>query len=158
MKIFRAILCSTLGLNAASAVAAEAASGTGPAELQWLLGRWCLDEDAAQTRELWLPAGDAMIGLSQTVGGGKLRNFEYLRIVRADKVLTYIAQPGGKPPTSFKRVDGGPAWVRFENLTHDFPQKIEYRLSTTGLDAQISGPDGKGGENKIEFKFKTCVD
>jgi ketosteroid isomerase-like protein len=82
--------------------------------------------------------------------------FEYFRITEIDGELSYVAQPGGREPTRFKRVAGGENWARFENPAHDFPQGIEYRRKGEELHASVSGP-GEGAEDKvIRFAYVPC--
>lgn len=71
-------------------------------------------------------------------------------------VQMYIAQPGGRPPTSFKRTAGGEHWVRFENPDHDFPQRIEYRRQGDVLHAEVAGPGDNGEEAVIGFDYSPC--
>jgi hypothetical protein len=138
---------------------ASAAHADAPAkvDLGWLAGRWCSADGSASYEESWLaPKGGAMIGLSREVRDGRMRSFEYLLIADVDGVPTYHAQPGGRPPTAFVRVDGGEAWVRFENKAHDFPQRIEYRRDGDRLDAAISGPGRDGKTMTMPFALKRC--
>jgi hypothetical protein len=44
----------------------------------------------------------------------------------------------------------------FHNPGHDFPQIVRYWREGAGLHAEISGPDGQGGEMKIAFEFARC--
>jgi hypothetical protein len=103
-------------------------------DLSWLVGHWVGREGEVISEEWWTePAGLVMLGMHRDVSPGAQGFFEYLRIVaRADGVV-YIAQPLGRPPTDFPLVDLGPTRVVFENLLHDFPQRIIYRLADDGV-------------------------
>jgi hypothetical protein len=125
--------------------------------LDWMGGHWCVEIGEEIVEEFWLPPhGGVAIGLSRTRTGDRTTAFEYLRIVDVDGVSSYIAQPGGRPPTVFKRTAGGERWIRFENPAHDFPQRIEYRREGDSLHAAIAGPGEDGKETRISFDYSRC--
>ena len=135
----------------------SASAAPGPDGLGWLSGRWCTTGDEPKIEEHWLPhRGDMLLGVNRTLKGGRTTSFEFLRIVLVDGQATYVAQPGGGPPTPFTRTEGGVNWVRFENRAHDFPQRIEYRRDAEALHAEIAGPGGNGSERVIAFDFLAC--
>lgn len=142
------------------ATVASNAKDAAPAGLpDWISGHWCSRNGAEQSEEYWLTtAGGLMMGMSRTVAPGHETQFEYMRIELVDGVPTFLAQPGGRAATAFKRTDGGSEWVRFENLAHDFPQRIEYRRNGDALRAEITGPGKDGAELRIPFEFKRCGD
>lgn len=124
---------------------AVAAGGTSPGGglPEWLAGRWCTAESPrGQTCEQWLPAaGGMMLGVSQTVRGGKTSEFEFMRIAMDGDTAVYLAQPGGKPAVAFRAM-AGEEGVTFVNATHDYPQRIHYRVKGDELTAEISLADG----------------
>jgi len=125
--------------------------------LQWLQGYWCSGQGEERIEELWLvPASGELLGINRTTNKGVMTGFEYLRIVEQDKMLTYIAQPGGSPPTPFQLAESGDQRIVFENLQHDFPQRIEYQRTGEKLRAQISGPGEDGEVMTIPFHFEAC--
>jgi hypothetical protein len=126
-------------------------------QLNWISGHWCSDSDDGRVEEIWLPVhGQMMVGMSRTLAGDRTSSFEYLRIVMEDQGPAYVAQPGGHPPVSFLRIDGGKNWVRFANPEHDFPQHIEYRRDDDTLRAKIAGPVKDGNEFEILFAYVPC--
>jgi hypothetical protein len=128
-----------------------------PPSLDWMGGHWCTGRGEEMVEEFWLPPhGGVAIGLSRTLTSDLTTAFEYLRIVEVDGIPSYIAQPGGRPPTAFKRTAGGESWIRFENPRHDFPQRIEYRREGDALHAEIAGPGEEGEELVISFNFRRC--
>lgn len=144
-----------MGVAAASMGAATNVTNS---NLDWFVGHWCSESDGRFIEEQWLsPRGDILLGLSRTVKGGKTANFEFLRIEWRDGVPHYIAQPQGEPPVTFTRTAGGPDWVRFENPSHDFPTRVEYRRTKDGLYAEIAGPGEGGKELTIPFDYRTCA-
>ena len=141
---------------------APAATTTPPAEssgeaLAWLAGNWCGKDEAQLLEETWLsPHANEAIGIGRTLAGGRMISFEYMRILEIEGVITFIAQPKGEPPTSFKRSDGGEGWIRFENRQHDYPQRIEYRREGEALLAEIGGPGAEGSEAVISYRYSRC--
>ncbi|MEX2122747.1 MAG: DUF6265 family protein [Woeseia sp.] len=125
--------------------------------LDWLAGHWCADTGEESVEEFWLPPrGGVAIGLGRTTTKDRTTAFEYLRIVDLDGIPSYVAQPGGRPPTTFKRSAGGERWIRFENRDHDFPQRVEYRRNGDALHAEIAGPGENGTEVVIPFDYRPC--
>jgi hypothetical protein len=149
-------------LALASAVAlTSAATGTTPAapahNFEWLVGHWCGDRNDDFIEEHWMSTrGDVMLGLSRTIRGKKTRNFEYMRVESEGGEVVFIAQPQGEPPVRFKRTAGGADWARFENPAHDFPNRVEYRRTPTGLHAEIAGPGKDGREMAVPFDYLPC--
>lgn len=143
------VACAATPSSAPSpAEAPKSATPTQPAQIEslhWLAGSWVsADPDGPRTVEHWLaPDGGTMLGINRTVAGDRTVFFEYLRIeVEDGGPLVYLASPKGRhPPTRFARVDQGPQWIAFENPTHDFPQRIEYRRAGTQLTMTISGQE-----------------
>jgi DNA-binding FadR family transcriptional regulator len=68
-----------------------------------------------------------MLGTSRTVIREVAREFEFLRIEPRGGTPTYVAQPGGGTATAFGATVVSDTAVTFENLQHDFPQRIIYR-------------------------------
>jgi hypothetical protein len=125
--------------------------------LDWIGGHWCVGLGEEIVEEVWLPPhGGVALGLGRTRTDDRTTAFEYLRIADHDGTLSYIAQPGGRPSTVFKRTAGGERWIRFENPDHDFPQRIEYRRDGDGLHAEIAGPGENGREIVISFDYSRC--
>lgn len=125
-------------------------------DLAWLAGAWVGTRGASgatSIEERWSPPlGGAMLGVSRTVSRGRMSAFEFLRIVERDGSLTYVAQPGGAPPTEFVLTEVGASRAVFENPRHDSPQRIAYELSAEGgLSASIGYSKG-GKPQRFEFK------
>lgn len=122
--------------------------------LGWLSGGW-RSEGTPEIEEYWMsPKGGAMLGLSRTVAKGKLVGFEFLRIEAKGEGIDYVASPGGGPATRFRLLRATASEAVFENLTHDFPKRIIYRLQPDGsLLARIEG-DGTEREKPQEFRYR----
>ena len=119
------------------------------ADLAWMAGDWQTPAGGRrQVDEHWTaPLGGVMMGVSRTVTGGKMTEFEYLRIVeRADGVF-YIAHPNARTPgTEFKLTKLTGDQATFENPQHDFPKRILYKKNADGsITASIDGGEGTRG-------------
>ena len=134
------------------------ARAAGPdSSIDWIAGHWCGQFGDKIIQELWLPPhGGVAIGLGRTLSSDQTTGFEYFRIAEIDGVQSFVAQPGGSPPTAFSRTGGGEYWVRFENPEHDFPQRIEYRRDGDSLHAEAAGPGDDGKESVIRFDYQLC--
>lgn len=118
-------------------------------DLGWMSGQWQTEaQNEDFTQEVWSePRGGIMLGYSRSGRGERTREFEFLRIqAGADGVLTYYAQPGGRPPVGFRLVAHDSTSATFENPQHDFPQRIRYeRVGDVTIYATISKLDGSNG-------------
>ena len=148
---------NTLLAAATAAFLSAAVSADSPGEsFEWLVGHWCSDADGEFIEEQWLGArGDILLGLSRTVKGGRTKSFEFMRIETREGIR-FIAQPQGRPPTEFRLTASGDGWARFENPAHDFPNRVEYRRTATGLHAEIAGPGKDGKVAVIPFEYTAC--
>lgn len=155
----RTLKLLALGTLAACTAGASAAESPAAPDFDWLSGHWCAESGGELIEEHWLSAqGDLMLGLSRTMKAGKTVSFEFLRIKRDDQIVNYLAQPQGRPPTSFRLAAAGTAWARFENPAHDFPRRVEYRRTAQGLHAEIAGPGRDGNERVIQFEYVSCAE
>ena len=167
-----AVLVATL---AASSVAAEAprtpAQATEPVKadvipaqpvslspLGWLAGCWRRATATRVVEEQWMaPAGGLMLGMSRTVSAadGKLVEFEQVRIeARGDRAV-YVAMPSRQALAEFPAVAYDDTSIVFENLAHDFPQRVGYRrVSADSIAAWIEGPGKDGKARRVEFPYR----
>lgn len=125
------------------------------ADLAWLAGCWSRPGAETGSGEFWLPpAGGTMLGVGRTVRDGKTVDYEFLRLhVDAQGRLVYTATPARQRETAFlaTRIDEGTA--RFENPSHDFPQRIAYtRAGQDRLQVVIEG-EREGQLRQIAFEF-----
>lgn len=142
---------------AAGVVAAPAPAAAAPlAALHWLAGCWRSEVDEAGSGEQWMPAaGGTMLGMSRTLKGGRTVQFEFMQIrASAAGAVVFIAQPGGRPGSSFMGIEISETAAVFENLGHEFPQRVIYRLQPRGqLAARIEGL--RGGELRgVDFPMR----
>ncbi|MFZ5549663.1 MAG: DUF6265 family protein [Pseudomonadota bacterium] len=149
-------LAAPAALLAALGLPAWAASppATDPVmKLAWLSGCWAAEGGEVGSGESWTSvAGGTLLGVGRTVRKGRTAETEFMTIslYTDDGRLAYTARPSGQPPVTFVQTRLTAHEVVFENLLHDFPQRVAYRLEGKRLKARIEGP--RGGENKvIEF-------
>ena len=109
--------------------------------------------------EYWMaPRGTSMLGMGRTVRDDKLVDHELVVLREEGDGLAYEAHPPGQATATFLSREVTTARVVFENLQHDFPQRIGYERSGDRLLAWIEGPrDGK--VRRIEFAYRraTCA-
>jgi hypothetical protein len=95
---------------------------------------------------MWMPpAGDLTIGASRTVTPAGTREFEQIRIKADSGKLVYIALPSGQSEARFPSTVVNDTLLVFENLAHDFPQRIIYRKR--GADSVIARVEGPGANS-----------
>lgn len=158
MKTLNQLTLGILMVCGAVAHAQSSEAQTRLAAFDWLAGQWCQEKEGERVEEWWLPArGGMLLSVGRTVAAGSVQSFEFLRLELREGVVTFVAQPNGTPPTAFKLTASGVDWARFENPQHDFPRRVEYRRTPTGLKAQISGPGEGGKELVIGFDYRTCT-
>lgn len=131
-------ICTLLLLLAAPAAASDFPL--------FMAGSWAADVGGVKMEEHWTSAdGNLMLGTHRDIRANGKVAFEFLRIEKRDGVLAYVSQPGGRPATVFPLKSITPARVVFENLEHDFPQRIIYWSDDAeNLCARVEGAaDGK---------------
>lgn len=125
-------------------------------DLAWLAGCWEFNnsEKGLSITEQWMrPGGGLMIGAGRTVKGGTAVDYEFLRIADEAEGIFYIAKPrANKEETKFKLVRSTPGEAVFENPTHDFPQRIIYKLNGDHLKARIEGT-ANGSVRGMDFPY-----
>ena len=134
------------------AIAQEAATVS---DLNWMAGCWASVGAEAGSGEQWMsPVGGTMFGMSRTVKNGKTVAHEFIQIRETeDGEIVFIADPSGQEGATFTMVNMSGSEVVFENLEHDFPQRIIYRISDGNLGASIEG-DVNGVNRSIDFPMK----
>lgn len=150
-------LAAVAGFLLATPLAGQAPNDLG--RLAFMAGCWELRTPTRVTHEQWMaPLGGVMLGMSRTVVRDVAREWEFLRLEVMGGVVTYLAQPGGRPATPFPASAVTDTSVTFANPTHDFPQRILYhRAGADSLIARIEGDQG-GQARGMNFPMKrvTC--
>lgn len=119
-------------------------------EFEFLAGTWAEVRSDAVYEEQWtLSDGWSLRGTGRVVADGKTVFVEKIAIEPRGKGFAYVAEIPGAAPVEFRLVERGEQWLRFENPSHDFPQRIEYRRDGKSLHAEISGttPEGERSQS-----------
>lgn len=120
----------------------------------WLLDKWVNSEGESHSYESWEKINDTLfIGESKSIKNGKEIFREKLELSKIGEDIIYIADVVHNPkPVQFKLTNFTDSSVTFENLQHDFPQKIYYELrNASTLYAKIEGKDKSGKISFAEF-------
>jgi hypothetical protein len=121
-----------------------------------LAGTWAIDQNGRRITEVWMPPdGLTMLGMSRTVAEENTVEHEFLVLRQElDGRITYTAKPSGQAETTFTLVKCSATEAVFENLDHDFPQRILYSSDAEdSLFAAIEGPRN-GTTRRIEFPYR----
>lgn len=147
----------------AGPVIGQTATGYRITDLRFMAGCWAIDRPDLESRieEQWTaPAGGTMIGMSRSVRSGKTTGWEFMRIEAGEEGLVFVSRPkGNNEDTYFKLKSLKSGTAVFENLGHDFPQRVIYRYEKgDALAARIEGTQN-GILNGIDFPYKRtkCV-
>jgi hypothetical protein len=150
MRMKRWLIAVSLALAAASATAQEPRV----ASLDWLAGTWVRDDGGEKVTESWVgPGNGTMVAANLTTWPSGKRTYEFLRIADTPQGMTYFASPGGRPPVEFRLIEAGDQRVAFENLAHDYPQRISYWREGPSLVARIEGTL-RGQKRSEEWRFR----
>ena len=110
-------------------------------------GKWKMDFDKASIYEEWVLENETeLIGTSFSLDTEKKIISEIIYLKKFGDQWAYIALPRNQDITLFKLVEYSSDKFVFENIEHDFPQRIIYEFLTGGkLNASI--------EENINGKF-----
>jgi hypothetical protein len=126
------------------------------ASLSWLTGCWEMSTARGHIEETWTrPAGGTLFGIGRTISNGRTVFTEFLQIAVEGETLAYTARIGTPGATRFPLARAGESELVFENLAHDFPQRIIYRKSAGGLHARVEGTV-KGKLRAQDFPYQPC--
>lgn len=126
-----------------------------------LAGCWRLEHGQQTVEEWWMgPAGDSLQGMARSVQEGRTLEYELTRIVKAaDGTVGFEAHPSGQPAAFFPLLSWDGTRAVFQDLGHDFPQRIIYTLTSADrLDARVEGTaDGKMLGFDYPYRGVPCV-
>jgi len=130
--------------------------GRRPEEIErvaWLAGCWEARSPHQTIEEQWMaPRGHAMLGVSRTVRGDSLVEYEVVVIREQRGMLAYEAHPSGQTAAVFLSRLLTDSSVVFENLQHDFPQRIGYERR--GRDSLFAWVEGASGGSRLAFPYR----
>ncbi|GAB3037044.1 hypothetical protein GCM10027098_38970 [Bowmanella dokdonensis] len=115
-------------------------------QLQWLLGDWHTQNDHRRVSERWQQvSGLTFEGTGETFSD-KGHSVEYLYLTLMGDGVFYLAKVAENPmPVPFRMTGCSGAFAQFENPGHDFPQRIAYRLLSSGqLSVRVEDLNGQG--------------
>lgn len=115
-------------------------------QMSFLTGDWREVKDGKTTEEHWIgPVGGLMAGTGVTYGDAAKTDVEFMTIEVRDGTFVFVARLDGQPSTAFPLKEADNGYAVFENLAHDFPQRVIYTYGGDDtLDAKIEGTmDGK---------------
>ena len=120
----------------------------------YLSGCWEEKRDnGGWTEECWTDArGGLMIGSGRDGNADEVGHWEWMRIERGvDGSLTFYGSPKGAAPVGFKATAADGNSITFVNALHDYPQRVRYVLTASGLEAEVSLADG-GRPNRWTYR------
>lgn len=143
MKLF-----SSIALILASFVHTQAWSACRTLDqLGWLLGDWEAEADTGFQQESWQRASNTTFeGIGKALSAQRNITFsESLRLVSMQREIFYLAKTRQNTlPIAFKAVECGDQNAVFENLSHDFPQRLRYSKRGKRLVVDVRDVSGKG--------------
>jgi hypothetical protein len=123
----------------------------------WLIGKWQTTWEVGVAYETWQKETDSSLaGISYGISGKDTVAFESVKLKQIGTALLYIPtvkEQNNGMPVSFTLTSSGNNYLVFENLKHDYPQKISYQqISVDSMVAEISGV--MNGKNALQtFPF-----
>lgn len=124
-------------------------------KLEWLIGTWKRETKREILYERWIKVSNRTFeGDSYSVNNGDTTFVEFLRLEQFGAEIFYTPKVAhNKYPVPFKLIKAIENEVVFENLDHDFPQRIIYKRNADGsLDVRIEG-DRDGEQSGADFSF-----
>ena len=153
------VASTVIALAFAASVATSPAAQADPLDrLSWLEGEWQRDTRRGVAIERWRRVpGVGLVGGAAVIPNGANTEIpsEALLLVTMGADTFYIARPAENPyPIAFRLVSLTDDTAVLENPTHDFPQRIIYRLiSDDAMTATIEGPGDDGQLQRVDFEF-----
>lgn len=124
----------------------------------FITGCWAGGSGALSFEENWTrPFAGNVMGVSRTFKAGRMVDAEFMRIDLRGSDLVFTPRIGTKQaPVEFRLKSQTDSEVVFENLAHDFPQRVIYRATPGGLTGRIEGSE-KGKFRGEDFPMKTAA-
>lgn len=151
----RTIVSALAGLLGSVVAGADAAPAVRMESLGWLSGCWAGEGEEFGTGEQWSAlAGGTLFGTARTVKNGRTVGFEFMQLrTLGDGRIAFIAHPAAAPGTEFSLIEGSSQRAVFENLDHDFPQRVIYRREGERLLGRIEGVE-EGEPKAFDFPMR----
>jgi hypothetical protein len=126
-------------------------------QFSWLVGTWVSIKDDTKTTETWMKSENDLTGENFVVVGTDTVFSESISITQEEDTVIYTTMvKGSTEGTDFKLIKGSNKEAVFENIFHDFPQKLIYRkIGKDSLYARIEGEnEGKLVNEELFFARK----
>ena len=128
-------------------------------KFSWLTGKWSMQENGSTIVEQWSFFNGSLKCMSYQVKGNDTTLIENASIscIGGKSVFTYYPEKKDEEhtvkPVHFVLVSEENNKYIFENMEHDFPQRVVYqRVSETSCHAWIEGMEN-GKQQKIDFNY-----
>ena len=119
----------------------------------FLIGKWEAKIGSGSYYESWIKSNNEYIGKACFVSNQDTIEKENLKIAKVADYWVYIAQVNQSHPVLFTLVNIDTTSYRFENLEHDFPQTITYKIVDSNNIIALTEGIEKGKSKKFEFKL-----
>lgn len=119
------------------------------AAFDWLAGRWQSPEGAL---EVWVPLGDALLGMSCSERPAQVAGWEVMMIRRDKAGMVFAAMPNGAAETVFAHAGPEPRAATFRNAGHDFPTWVTYARTDDAKEPSLGAKIGDASR-AIDFAF-----
>jgi hypothetical protein len=94
-----------------------------------------------------------MLGVSRTTARERVVAYEFMRIQAEPSGVTFHARLPNQPETAFRLITIDGQRAVFENPTHDFPQRVIYRIEGDLLTGRIEGTE-KGKPRSVDYPMR----
>lgn len=123
-------------------------------QVAWLRGCWEAPTREGTIEAQWLPPrASSMLGVSRTIHGSRLVDYEMALIRERGDQLSYETHPSDGEPDLFLSVAIETRKVVFENLKPRFPSRVGFELTAPDrLLAWIDSPQGPQGR-RVEYRY-----
>jgi hypothetical protein len=99
------------------------------------------------------PQGNLMQGMTRYLRGKLVVDYEFTLLDVDRNTIRLRPHPKGQPSVAFAQKESTPGRIVWENLAHDFPQRIWYeKAAGDSLIARIAGPSANG-ERVFEYRM-----
>ncbi len=124
-------------------------------KIEWIEGAWVAEVQNGTFKEVWVKKSEnEWSGRGYQFKGIDTVFKEELKLTREEGILVYTAIVGDQAPVSFKNRSRDRQAFVFENLKHDYPQRIMYSFQDSlNLHVKVSGRvKGKKEEEHLKLK------
>jgi hypothetical protein len=123
-------------------------------EVAWLRGCWERHTPEGTVEMQWLsPRASSMLGVSRTIHGTTLADYELTVIRERGDRLSYEPHPSNSEPDLFLSAAIGERRVVFENLRPQDPVRVGYELTPAGRLLAWSERSREGQTRRIESAY-----